>query len=105
MRGSRVTDGLLILQDVDEEILDRFVGMCERRRAMPEKMFETMVRSFDRTPAYYGLHARLDFGKYAGMIIEDVVHTDPRYLRWLNNTSAWFKLQNDALALLATIQD
>lgn len=91
---------VLTITNVKDEIIERFQSLCDRRGVDPATQFETMVRSFDRGTQKYDLEMRLDFGKYSGMLVEDVVRTDPRYLNWLVNTSEWFRLSAGALDLL-----
>ena len=95
--------GILVL-DLESDIADRFVNLCERRGVSHEKMLETMVRSFDRGPVLYTIHDRLDFGKYSGAYLEDIVRTDPRYIRWLTRESAWFRVDETSELLLREME-
>jgi hypothetical protein len=93
-----------VILDADPAITERFQNMCNRKGVQAETMFETMVRSFDRGQTTYGLDMRMDFGKYAGMNVEDVIRTDTRYMRWLINASEWFRLDSAAERLLKTME-
>jgi hypothetical protein len=103
-RARSFFDNGVLIEDVDPEIVGRFAALCDRRGVTQGKMFETMVRSFDRGSTTYTTDMRMDFGKYAGMLVEDVIRTDPRYMRWLVNTSEWFKLKHSALVLLESME-
>lgn len=92
------------ISDVDPRIAERFYAMCDRKGVRISQMLETMVRSFDRGSQTYGLDMRFDFGKYAGMNVEDVIRTDTRYVRWLVNTSEWFKIDSAAERLLKSME-
>lgn len=96
--------GYVTISGVKDDIAERFYAMCARKDAEPGKMFETMVRSFDRGSQTYGLDMRLDFGKYSGMLLDDVIRTDTRYISWLVRESAWFKLDSAAERLLRSME-
>lgn len=100
----RTQDNWMLPLDADDEIEDRFFKMCDRKGVHPSKMFETMVRSFDRGSTIYSLDMRMDFGKYAGMTVEDVIRTDTRYIAWLTRESAWFRLDASAERLLKIME-
>ena len=103
----RLTDpdqGMFVDLDVGPGIIDQFYELCDRRNVDPGIMFETMLRSFDRKPVMYNQYDRIDFGKYNGMIIEDVMRSDPRYMKWLVSTSTWFKLTGSALEILQNVE-
>jgi curved DNA-binding protein CbpA len=42
----------------------------------------------------------LDFGRYAGWSLRDVVRQDPDYLRWLARHSSGFRYRNEILELI-----
>jgi curved DNA-binding protein CbpA len=42
----------------------------------------------------------LDFGRYAGWSLRDLVHKDPDYLRWLARHSSGFRYRNEILELI-----
>jgi curved DNA-binding protein CbpA len=44
-------------------------------------------------PANPGESKRLDFGRYAGWSIRDLVHQDPTYLRWLSRHSSGIRFR------------
>src|SRR5688572_23213900 len=95
---------ILSIAGIDPHILERFENLVARRGTTPQRQFETMVRSFDRGSQTYELGMRIDFGKYAGMELEDVIRTDPRYISWLSSVSEWFKLGTDATRLLKQVE-
>jgi hypothetical protein len=105
-RGHNWSDGDAVIGfgGVDPDIVERFENLIARKGTTPAKMFETMVRSFDRGQTVYELGMRIDFGKYAGMEMEDLIRTDTRYIRWLVNTSEWFRLGNEADRLLRQLE-
>lgn len=103
--SSQITDGIVLLTGVSDDILLRFTEMCDRKSVPMELMFETMVRSFDRGPVVYGLQDRINFGKYSGMVLDDLIRTDTRYMTWLTNTSAWFRLDASADRLLRQMKE
>lgn len=92
------------IRNVEPNIAERFENMCDRKHVDPARMFETMVRSFDRGSTVYSLDGRLDFGKYSGMNVEDAIRTDTRYVAWLVRESAWFKLDTTAERLLRQME-
>lgn len=90
----------VFIDGVSDDIADRFMKLCHRKDVAPATMFETMVRSFDRGSQTYSTDMRFDFGKYAGMNVEDVIRSDTQYVRWLVNNSSWFKLDSHSERLL-----
>jgi DNA-directed RNA polymerase beta subunit len=102
-RGSNDTTYVEI-PEVGEDIAQRFYNLCDRKGVRMHQMFETMVRSFDRGSTTYGLDMRIDFGKYSGMNMEDLIRTDTRYVRWLVNTSEWFRIDSAAERLLKQME-
>jgi hypothetical protein len=97
-------DSDLTIHGVNPGIVERFYNLCERKGVSQGTMFETMVRSFDRGSTTYGLDMRIDFGKYSGMNMEDLIRTDTRYVRWLVNTSEWFRIDSSAERLLKQME-
>lgn len=43
---------------------------------------------------------RIDFGRYAGWSIRDLVHQDPTYLRWLSRHSSGVRFRSEILRYL-----
>src|SRR5437762_893028 len=43
---------------------------------------------------------RIDFGRYAGWTIRDLVHQDPTYLRWLSRHSSGVRFRSEILGYL-----
>lgn len=46
------------------------------------------------------LHDTMPYGQYRGVLIEDMIRTDPRYTNWLASTSDIFVLDEEATAVL-----
>ncbi len=51
-------------------------------------------------PAKPGESKRIDFGRYAGWSIRDLVHQDPTYLRWLSRHSSGVRFRAEILHYL-----
>ena len=45
---------------------------------------------------------RLDFGRYVGWLLRDLVHEDPDYLRWLSRHSSGIRFRGEIQQLLPT---
>jgi uncharacterized protein (DUF3820 family) len=45
----------------------------------------------------FGKGNRLTFGKYKGMLIDDIVALDPDYLVWAHNNITWFEMEESLL--------
>jgi len=48
---------------------------------------------------------RIDFGRYAGWSIRDLVHQDPTYLRWLSRHSSGVRFRAEILRYLPAEQE
>ena len=48
---------------------------------------------------------RIDFGRYAGWSIRDLVHQDPAYLRWLSRHSSGVRFRSEILRYLPAGQE
>jgi len=48
----------------------------------------------------YKINSKLDFGKYRGYTIYDILSKDPSYLQWCTRKVAFFMLSEDAFELL-----
>jgi len=52
-----------------------------------------------------GESQRIDFGRYAGWSIRDLVHQDPTYLRWLSRHSSGVRFRTEILRYLPAEQE
>ena len=48
----------------------------------------------------FKLDTKLDFGKYKGLTVEEIIKKDPEYLGWAEDTIDWFELDSEAEAAL-----
>lgn len=48
----------------------------------------------------YGLYQSLQFGKYKGEQVQDIIEKDPDYIRWCLDNIDWFGLTKEAKAVL-----
>lgn len=85
---------------IDREIAEDFEALCEDRGLTSEQMFRVMLRSFTRRKVFFTLQDELNFGKYNGLNVEEVIRADPRYVNWLLRESNWFRLAPGAQGLL-----
>jgi hypothetical protein len=53
-----------------------------------------MKKDGDKT--IYGLADKLNFGKYKGIAVKELVEENPNYLLWCEENIAWFKLSTFA---------
>jgi hypothetical protein len=81
-----------------------FRDLCGRRGLQPEQMFRVMLRGYVKRQVSFDLNEELNFGKYNGLYLDEVIRADPRYIRWLLGESSWFRITQRAEALLATIE-
>ena len=56
-------------------------------------------------PTAPGDSKRIDFGRYAGWSIRDLVHQDPTYLRWLSRHSSGVRFRAEILQYLPAEQE
>lgn len=54
---------------------------------------QKILRLFDTMP----------YGQYRGLLVEDIIRADPRYVNWLASESAIFVLDEEATQLLAEL--
>ena len=45
----------------------------------------------------YSLSDEMNFGRYKGFTVKEVIDTDRQYIKWCIKTVEWFELTNDAL--------
>lgn len=55
-------------------------------------------------PIDEGADLRLDFGRYAGLTLSEIIRTDPDYLRWLSRHSSGIRFRGPILRLLAQLE-
>ena len=80
--------------------LQGVIDLAIERNMDPSDLLRMMTRSFSRGPTIHGLLDTFRFGKYSGETVEVVIRGDPRYMKWLVETSEWFELDTEALELL-----
>lgn len=68
---------------ISQETLDSFLNLCEERGASPDTMLRVMTAGYTRRARVYGLQDTLQFGKYYGLTLSDVVEADPAYAKWM----------------------
>jgi len=90
---------------LDRDIVEAFEELCEKRGLEPEQMFRVMLAGFTRRKVYFNVGDELNFGKYNGLRLEEVIRADPRYVRWLLGESSWFQITASAECLLAAIEE
>lgn len=49
------------------------------------------------------LHHTMPYGQYQGLLVEEMIRADPRYVNWLASESDIFTLDDEALALLTEL--
>lgn len=89
----------------DEQTSADFYALCNRRELHPEQMFRVMLRGYIKRQVLFDLGDELNFGKYNGLRLEEVLRADPRYIRWLLGESSWFRITERAEAVLTLIED
>jgi len=57
------------------------------RGATIETFIQLQLRAMCKDKTIYRLKDRIQFGKYSGSIIEDIVRCDPKYMTWLLDNS------------------
>ena len=93
----------LKIRDVDSDVVAEFEDLCRNRGLEQEQMFRVMVRSFCRRKVTFDLHEELNFGKYNGLRLEEVIRADPQYINWLLEASSWFRISAAAERLLVAM--
>ena len=48
----------------------------------------------------FGLNTKLNFGKYKGSTVQEIIKKDPEYLGWAEDTIDWFVLDDEAESAL-----
>lgn len=91
---------------IDEGILAALKEISDIRGIEVERIINIQLYSYISTferSKIYGLWEEMPFGKYRGIVIEEVIRTDPRYLNWLLSESDIFRLSDPAQKLLEAI--
>jgi hypothetical protein len=92
------------IDKVDEDTYEGFNAMCDERGIARDRMFAVMVKAFNKRPTVFDLSDELTFGKYRGLLLEDVIRADSRYIAWLLRESSWFQLAPHAELLLTEME-
>lgn len=86
-----------LAQEVDAFMLERNVEISTFVRLA--------LRAMKKAPLVHGLHDRINFGKYRGEPIADIIKIDPRYVAWVAGNVDHFKLTDEAMELLQSMLD
>jgi hypothetical protein len=86
------------IDKVDEDTYEGFNAMCDERGIARDRMFAVMVKAFNKRPTVF------DLSKYRGLLLEDVIRADSRYIAWLLRESSWFQLAPHAELLLTEME-
>jgi hypothetical protein len=92
-----------IVIDVPFEVAQDFYNTAAERGITPNHFAEVMIRSFTSIRTVYSLGDTIKFGKYAGVLVEDLIRADPKYCRWAYGNTDRFDLDDDAYDLLNVI--
>ena len=82
------------------ELCDDLQKACTKRSVNIETITNALLRQWvNQIKAYktYELYDVMNFGKYNGLEIQEVIQTDPRYVMWLHDVSERFTLSQKAL--------
>lgn len=79
-----------------DDVAVAFAKLCVDRGLAPQTLFEIMVRRFSLKEWLFGLQDRMPFGQYKGLLVEDIIRADARYIRWLCGESDKFELSYQA---------
>ena len=79
MAKNRTTE---VVIELDRELCARLHDKLSARGLKLEKYIEMTLRAFDRQKNILHLRDKINFGKYYGEVVEDVVRMDPGYISW-----------------------
>jgi uncharacterized protein (DUF3820 family) len=88
------------------ELLDA----CEAKLAERGSDLKTFIRlqltAFSHQTGAITLESKMPFGKYLGVLVEDIVRGDPKYLCWiLSSSTSTNKFGIDVLELLEELEE
>lgn len=89
--------------EIDDEIWPEVEKALGRRGMNFDRWLDTMLRSLINVTSkqqVLGLSDRLRFGKYYGVILEDVIRANPGYVMWCWDTIDGFSITEEAWDLL-----
>jgi uncharacterized protein (DUF3820 family) len=79
---------------------DRLKAVGPGQALVPPTKFDPWARRHRGEEAGRKASSVLDFGRYQGWALKDLVRQDPDYLRWLARHSTGFRYRNEILELL-----
>lgn len=82
------------------DLANRLHSFAEQRGLLLEDVVRVATSTMLRSNKFYMLDTRLQFGKYAGEMMETVVRLDPGYVRWAINKIEGIAVHDDVLKLL-----
>lgn len=85
---------------ISDETMLSFLELCEERDASPDVMLKVMVAGYRRRPHVYGVNDTLQFGKYHGLTLMEVIVADPAYAKWMWKTAEGVDLDDHAKEVL-----
>lgn len=89
--------------ELETEIAIDLHEMATKRGVSVSKFVEVMTRSFTAKTTVFGLRDIIKFGKYSGVITEELIRVDPSYCRWALGNTERFDLTEEAMDLLDEI--
>lgn len=91
---------------IDTELWGKIRKVADERGIDPHQLvqirMQAYITSLERGKVL-SLSDPMPYGQYRGILIEDVIKVDPRYVSWLASTSDIFVLDEDATNLLVEL--
>lgn len=91
---------------LDYDLMHNLHEIAERNGTTVQKIIETRmwayVNAYDKHKIL-GLNDPMPYGQYRGLLVEDMIRTDPRYVRYLASVSEIFVINDEAIALLESL--
>lgn len=83
------------------ELMARLVGIAEQRGTDIPMMLEFMLRDREALKVrVLKLKSKMPFGKYEGLLVEDVIRNNVNYARWIEANVDKVEFDNDCIDLI-----
>lgn len=89
---------------IPKTLLRKAEAILEARGSNLEAFIRLNLKSLVRCEKFYGLADVMNFGKFRGEVIEDIIRGEPRYVAWCLREVAGFVLTIEALSLLEDME-
>lgn len=92
--------------NIPTDIYDQIIPICKERGLSLEEVIEVQLTKMANAAEKFkpiGLLDIMPFGQYKGNLVEILVRADPRYIKWVSETSETITFTDGVLTLMDSI--